>query len=108
MDQIILNSLELELENIRIVDEAGQETNISKVVLDVENEKAIFKLDCVLQPGQYHLKLGFKGAIIDKLKGFYCSKYLRLVSVDEVNSLTCPLTLLLFPAVLMEKNGTVG
>jgi hypothetical protein len=47
------------------------------VVLDVENEKAVFKLSSVLQPGQYHLKLEFKGVIIDKLKGFYCSKYLR-------------------------------
>lgn len=88
VDQIILNSLELELENIRIVDEAGQETNISKVVLDVENEKAIFKLDSVLQPGQYHLKLGFKGAIIDKLKGFYCSKYLSADGEERYSGVT--------------------
>jgi aminopeptidase N len=77
VDQIILNSLELELDNVKLADEAGQETTISQVVLDVENEKAIFKLSSVLQPGQYHLKLEFKGVIIDKLKGFYCSKYLR-------------------------------
>ncbi len=77
MDQIILNSLELELDNVRLADASGQETSVSEVVLDAETEKAIFKLPSVLQPGQYHLKLAFKGAIIDKLKGFYCSKYLR-------------------------------
>ena len=77
MDQIILNSLELELDNVKVVDSANQELSISEVILDVENEKAIFKLPSVLQPGQYSLKLSFKGAIIDKLKGFYCSKYVR-------------------------------
>lgn len=81
MDQIILNSLELELDNVKLVDESGRESIIGNVVLDVENEKAIFKLDSVLQPAQYYLKLSFKGVIIDKLKGFYCSKYLRWVSV---------------------------
>ena len=77
VDQIILNSLELELDNVRLVDSAGQETSVSDVVLDAETEKAIFKLPSVVQPGQYNLKLAFKGAIIDKLKGFYCSKYVK-------------------------------
>lgn len=77
MDEIVLNSLELELDNVRIADATGQETPIHQVQLDVENEKAVFKLPTKLQPGQYHLKLAFKGAIIDKLKGFYCSKYTR-------------------------------
>jgi hypothetical protein len=47
------------------------------VVLDVENEQAVIHLLATIQPGMFHLKLTFKGVIIDKLKGFYCSKYTR-------------------------------
>lgn len=79
MDHIVLNTLELELDNVRVTNAAGTETSVSEVVLDAENEKAVFKLASLLQPGEYHLKLEFKGAIIDKLKGFYCSKYVRYI-----------------------------
>ena len=75
MNKIRLNSLELELSNVSVIVENGEEIAISDVTIDTENESAIFSLPLFLQPGQVHLKLSFKGAIIDKLKGFYCSKY---------------------------------
>ena len=75
VNKIRLNSLELELSNVSVIVENGEEIAISDVTIDTENESAIFSLPLFLQPGQVHLKLSFKGAIIDKLKGFYCSKY---------------------------------
>lgn len=75
VSEIALNSLDLELSDVKVVHEDGQIINIHDVKLDVENEKAIFTLPSVLQPGRVMLKLSFKGVIIDKLKGFYCSKY---------------------------------
>lgn len=76
VDQIILNSCELELYDIKLnVQNSGEELLINDPILDAENEKAIFKLPSVQQPGQLILKLGFKGVITDKMKGFYCSKY---------------------------------
>ena len=75
VDEIVLNSLDLELSDVKVIPENGAEISLDDVKLDVENEKAVFKLPSALQPGQITLKLAFKGVIIDKLKGFYCSKY---------------------------------
>lgn len=73
--QIVLNSIDLELSDVTVNDQA-----VAHVDLDKENEKAFIKLSSVLQPGKYQMKLAFKGVIIDKLKGFYCSKYTWWVS----------------------------
>ena len=56
---------------------SGQDAGVKEVVLDAENEQAVVHLLATVEPGAYHLKLAFKGVIIDKLKGFYCSKYTR-------------------------------
>lgn len=79
MDQLVLNSLELAIENVRLTDVAGQETNttVGDVVVEAETEKLIVNLNSQLQPGQYHLKIAFKGIIISKMKGLYHSKYVR-------------------------------
>ena len=50
---------------------------ITSVQLDSVTEKACFQLGSRLEPGSYQISFAFKGAIIDKLKGFYCSKYTR-------------------------------
>lgn len=63
------------MNNVKVFSEAGEEVPVASVNIDQENEKATFKLGASLQPGQYSLKLDFKGVIIDKLKGFYYSKY---------------------------------
>lgn len=73
--EIVLNSLDLELSDVKVTPEGGQEIAVDNVKLDVENEKAVLTLPSVLQPGQITLRLSFKGVIVDKLKGFYCSKY---------------------------------
>ncbi len=76
--EIVLNSLELELDNVRLIDDkTGQEIAISEVVLNAESERVEFKFPSLLQPGQYSLQLTFKGAVTDKLKGLYYSKYLE-------------------------------
>lgn len=80
MSEIVLNSLDLELNDIKLVLNGGEELVISDVHLDVDNEKAVMKLPSPLEPGQVQLRLAFKGAIMDKMKGFYCSKYHRYVS----------------------------
>lgn len=76
--EIVLNSLELELDNVRLMDDkTGQEIAVSEVVLNAESERAEFKFPSLLQPGQYNLRLTFKGVVTDKLKGLYYSKYLE-------------------------------
>lgn len=69
-----------------IVSDNGAESPVASVEIDAEKEKAIFKLATTLQPGTAHLKLAFKGTIIDKLKGFYCSKYTRYVFLVEFSN----------------------
>lgn len=79
MDHIVLNSLELELADVVLRSESGESVPVDGVELDPKEEKATFRLSAKIQPGLYQLGMGFKGAIIDKLKGFYCSKYTRWV-----------------------------
>ena len=118
VDQIELNSIELQLSDAVIVAENGKETPVASVEIIAEKEKAIFKLAAKLQPGTVQLKLAFKGVIIDKLKGFYCSKYTRYSTIQLfLNSLTSNMAsisaksnnifvFILLP-VLREKNDTV-
>lgn len=77
VDEIVLNSLDLELSDAVVIIENGEKMVVNQVDLDPKNEKAIFKLPSTLQPGLVHLKLNFKGVILDKLKGFYRTKYTR-------------------------------
>jgi len=88
VSEIVLNSLDLELSGVKVVPENGQEIAVEDVKLDVENEKAVFTLPSVLQPGQITLKLSFKGVIIDKLKGFYCSKYVTADGEERYSGVT--------------------
>ena len=84
MDQIILNSLDLELDSVRLVDSAWQETSATDIVLDSK-------------------MFAFKGAVINKLKGFYCSKYVRWVFLSWILGFGWILLL----AALMERNNTM-
>lgn len=83
--QLVLNSLELAIENVGLTNVACQEAkiDIDKVVVDSKTEKLIINLTSELQPGQYQLKANFNGAIIDKMKGFYYSKYMRCVILNQ-------------------------
>ena len=77
VDHIVLNSLELELAGVGLKSESGESVPVDRVELDPKEEKATFRLSGKIQPGLYQLEMSFKGVIIDKLKGFYCSKYTR-------------------------------
>ena len=77
INHIVLNALELEFQDPRLVDSSGQEIRVNELVLNAETERAEFKFLSVLQPGLYNLQLTFKGVITEKLQGFYYSKYVK-------------------------------
>ena len=104
-DQIVLNSCELELSDIKVIPDGGDEITITEPIIDIENEKAIFKLPAPLQPGKALLKLAFKGVITDKMKGFYCSKYYRLIYFSAViTERYCSLNISFTSSVKIRKN----
>ena len=47
---------------------------VNEVMLDAGNEQAVIHLLASVQPGSLHLKLALKCVIIDKPKGFYCTR----------------------------------
>ncbi len=56
--EIVLNSLELELYYVRLMDDkTGQEISISELILNVDSERVEFKFLTLLQPGQYNMQL---------------------------------------------------
>lgn len=77
MDRIVLNSFALEIENPTLLFENGKPIEACNVALDDETEIAVFTFPSVIEPGEYILKLSFRGAIKNNLKGFYCSRYYK-------------------------------
>jgi puromycin-sensitive aminopeptidase len=73
-DRIVLNALELELDEAW-VEAADGERVAATVTLDEPAERAHLALGRVLQPGAATLHIHFRGAINDKLHGFYRSTF---------------------------------
>ncbi|MBX9691386.1 MAG: ERAP1-like C-terminal domain-containing protein, partial [Cyanobacteria bacterium] len=74
--EIALNSLELELSNPEIIQEqkAGQDSWLKgSINADHANQLVSIRFSKQLEPGNYELKLSFKGKLNDKLVGFYSS-----------------------------------
>jgi puromycin-sensitive aminopeptidase len=71
--EIVLNALELEIDEVR-VENAGRMYQ-GRAHLDPQSERAHLIFDRPLEPGQWRLKLSFRGILNDKLHGFYRSQY---------------------------------
>ncbi len=72
--EIVLNALELEIDSAAVEIAAGSAIKAS-VRMEPEKERAHLVLDRTLDPGEYILKIAFRGILNDKLHGFYRSQY---------------------------------
>ena len=73
-DQIVLNAAELEINEAVVVPPAGDPVT-AQVALDEEAERAILRLPAPLAKGDATVRLSFRGALNDKLRGFYRSTF---------------------------------
>src|SRR5215813_11757572 len=71
--EIVLNALELEIDAATV--EWADKSQKATVRLEPEKERAHLSFPQPLAPGDYSLKLAFRGILNDKLHGFYRSQY---------------------------------
>ncbi|MFZ0890483.1 MAG: M1 family metallopeptidase, partial [Candidatus Binataceae bacterium] len=71
--EILLNALELEIDSVG-VERAGR-TIIGSAQLLPERERARLEFKEPIEPGDWKLRIGFRGILNDKLHGFYRSQY---------------------------------
>ena len=72
-DTITLNSVDLEIESVRLSNSAG--TFEGSIQLENENERVIFSFPEQIPVGNATLELSFKGFLNDQLSGFYKSRF---------------------------------
>ncbi len=71
--EIALNALELEIGSVTA--ERGGAALAGRTGMDAKRERVTLRFDRALEPGQWTLKLAFRGTLNDKLHGFYRSRY---------------------------------
>ena len=70
---VVLNALELEID--RVSAERGGVTVAGKAALEPAHERARLSFERALEPGEWTLRIAFRGILNDKLHGFYRSTY---------------------------------
>ncbi|MGH7167620.1 MAG: M1 family metallopeptidase, partial [Nitrospiraceae bacterium] len=72
--EIVLNATELEMSEAAIENEEGRVLD-GRVELDEPTERGRVRFPETLRPGEWRLRIAFKGILNDKLRGFYRSTY---------------------------------
>src|ERR1700694_3673578 len=72
-DDIVLNALELEIDSVA-AERAGKSV-VAKAELEPAKERTHLRFAEKLAPGEWTLKISFRGILNDKLHGFYRSQY---------------------------------
>ena len=72
-DDVVLNALELEIDKVSA--QRGGKSVGAKAELEPAKERAHLRFAEKLSPGEWTLKIAFRGALNDKLHGFYRSQY---------------------------------
>jgi puromycin-sensitive aminopeptidase len=72
--EVVLNALELEIDRVT-AERSGGPSISGRGGLDPAHERAKLHFDRSLDPGQWRLKIAFRGILNDKLHGFYRSQY---------------------------------
>src|SRR4051794_33444187 len=70
---IVLNARDLDLGDARVVQ--GHTTIAANPTIDATDERASFRLDTEVQPGDAVIECTFTGKLHDDLVGFYRSRY---------------------------------
>jgi len=71
--EVVLNALELEIDRVSAA--RGGVTVAGKAVLEPAHERARLTFERALEPGEWTLRIAFRGVLNDKLHGFYRSNY---------------------------------
>ncbi len=75
-ETIVLNCLDLEITFSYLNQQGSLDTQLQgSVQYDSEHQRIILSFDQTIQAGPWELRLGFKGVINDKLRGFYKSVF---------------------------------
>src|SRR5213593_1797686 len=85
--EILLNAAELEISEAAIEHEGGRVLD-GLVQLDESTERARVRFPETLRPGEWRLRLAFKGILNDKLRGFYRSTYREQTGAPRVLAAT--------------------
>ncbi|HYL58228.1 MAG TPA: hypothetical protein VEU51_05115, partial [Candidatus Acidoferrales bacterium] len=72
-DDVVLNALELEID--RVSAERAGKSLAGIASMEPAKERAHLKFSAALAPGEWTLKIAFRGILNDKLHGFYRSQY---------------------------------
>src|ERR1700722_6860530 len=72
-DDVVLNALELEID--KVTAERGGKSLTAKAEMEPAKERAHLRFTEKLSPGEWTLKIAFRGILNDKLHGFYRSQY---------------------------------
>jgi len=72
-DDVVLNALELEID--KVTADRGGKSLAAKTELEPAKERAHLRFAEKLSPGEWRLKIAFRGILNDKLHGFYRSQY---------------------------------
>ena len=72
-DDVVLNALELEIDHV--IAERGGKSLTAKAEMEPAKERAHLRFTEKLSPGDWTLKIAFRGILNDKLHGFYRSQY---------------------------------
>jgi puromycin-sensitive aminopeptidase len=72
--EIVCNSAELTISSATIEPRGGEPRTL-EIELSEADERAVFRADGLLAPGEHVLRLDFAGTLNDKLRGFYRSTF---------------------------------
>lgn len=86
--EIKLNSLDLTVENIKVILPSGETVLPSNTDLNVSTETLALSLPSPLPVGSAKLSLSFNGELNDKMKGFYRSKYTSPSGEERFSAVT--------------------
>jgi puromycin-sensitive aminopeptidase len=73
--EIVLNANELRLDDATLSSADGRTVEVSKILTDDDAERATVDLAETAQPGEWTLKISFRGDLNPRLTGFYRSTY---------------------------------
>src|SRR5207302_10949290 len=75
LTEIVLNAKELEVLDGSLEAADGSTIDLEKVVLDAGSERVTLGLADTATPGEWILRLRFRGTLNDRMVGFYRSRY---------------------------------
>jgi len=92
VDELVLNANDLEIDSATVT---GEESITAETRLDPETERLFLSLGRTIDPGEYTVRVAFRGVLNDKLVGFYRSTFTdesgatRVIATTQMESTDC-------------------